>query len=235
MEKLEWRSSRSQAKVVGTIVSIAGALAVTLYKGPPLLYARPSPSSLHRPRASPYSSWAIGGLYLTTDYALVAIWYILLAFIMREYPAELTVMFFYNLCVCLLSFVVGLIAEPHPSAWKIRPDITLASMLCSGVFVSFLNNVVHTWVLHVKGPVYTAMFKPLSIAIAVAMGVLFLGDSLYLGSVIGAILVSIGFYTVMWGKAKEQLAEEDGESGRSELFSTTQRVPLLTSRKTQQV
>lgn len=32
-----------------------------------------------------------------------------------------------------------------------------------------------------KGPVYVTMFKPLSMAIAVAMGVMFLGDTLRLG------------------------------------------------------
>lgn len=40
---------------------------------------------------------------------------------------------------------------------------------------------VHTWGLHVKGPVYVALFRPLSIAIAAVMGVIFLGDALYLG------------------------------------------------------
>jgi hypothetical protein len=50
-----------------------------------------------------------------------------------------------------------------------------------GLLGSCLNNTVHTWALHLKGPVFVAMFKPLSIAIAVAMGVMFLGDTLYLG------------------------------------------------------
>ena len=44
-----------------------------------------------------------------------------------------------------------------------------------------MNNTVHAWALHLKGPVYVAMFKPLSIAIAVAMGVMVLGDTLHLG------------------------------------------------------
>lgn len=44
-----------------------------------------------------------------------------------------------------------------------------------------MNNAIHTWALRLKGPVYVAMFKPLSIAIAVAMGVMFLGDTLHLG------------------------------------------------------
>jgi hypothetical protein len=35
------------------------------------------------------------------------------------------------------------------------------------------------------------------------MGVMFLGDALYLGSVIGSLILSLGFYTVIWGKARE--------------------------------
>ena len=50
-----------------------------------------------------------------------------------------------------------------------------------GLFGSCLNNTVHTWALRLKGPVFVAMFKPLSIVVAIVMGVLFLGDSLYLG------------------------------------------------------
>ncbi|KAI9178520.1 hypothetical protein LWI28_027487 [Acer negundo] len=76
-----------------------------------------------------------------------------------------------------------------------------------------------------KGPVYVAMFKPLSIAIEVTMGVMFLGDTLHLGSVIGAIIISLGFYTVMWGKAKEEIAE-DNEVGK---------VPLLQGYKNELV
>ncbi|KAJ0433058.1 hypothetical protein HanOQP8_Chr17g0656951 [Helianthus annuus] len=100
---------------------------------------------------------------------------------MKEYPAELTVVFFYNLIVSLLAAIVGAFTEPDSSAWRIMPDIALASILCSGVLGSCLNNSVHTWALRVKGPLFVAMFKPLSIAIAVAMGVMFLGDDLYLG------------------------------------------------------
>lgn len=55
---------------------------------------------------------------------------------------------------------------------------------------------VHVWCLHKKGPVYVAMFKPLGIAIAVAMVVIFLGDTLYLGRYIflSAVLASLMFF-----------------------------------------
>ncbi|CAK7328209.1 unnamed protein product [Dovyalis caffra] len=163
-----------------------------------------------------------------TEYVLVPLWYILQTQIMKEYPAELTVVFFYNLSVSIIGAVVALITEGASSAWVVRPNIALASILCSGLLGSCLNNTVHTWALHLKGPVFVAMFKPLSIAIAVAMGVMFLGDTLHLGSVIGATIISIGFYTVMWGKAKEELGGDCNIAGNPEC-SSAQKVPLLQS------
>ncbi|KAK4846220.1 hypothetical protein QYF36_014471 [Acer negundo] len=221
MEKVSSRKRSSQAKVLGTIVSIGGAFVVTLYKGPPIFIVSSSPSiSFDQPlNSSDSNNWVIGGVFLTAEYILLPLWYIVQAKIMKEYPAELTVVFFYNLCVSFIAAIVGIITERDSNAWRVRSNIALASILCSGLFGSCLNNVVHAWALHKKGPVYVAMFKPLSIAIAVAMGVMFLGDTLYLGSVIGAIIISLGFYTVMWGKAKEEIAE-DNEVGSAQTPAT---------------
>ncbi|KAK3033553.1 hypothetical protein RJ639_032401 [Escallonia herrerae] len=232
MEKVAMRSSSSRAKVMGTIVSIAGAFIVTLYRGPRIVPTpSPSISSSQLLRSPALSNWVIGGLFLTTEYILVPMWYIVQAQIMKEYPAELTVVFFYNLSVSILAAIVGLVTEPNSSAWKIKPDIALVSILCSGIFGSAMNNAVHAWALRLKGPVYVAMFKPLSIAIAVAMGFVFLGDTLYLGSVIGATIISIGFYTVMWGKAKEEMGEDNGISNLES--PSVQKSPLLQSYKNQ--
>lgn len=79
MEKVAIRSSTSQAKVLGTVVSISGAFVVTLYKGPPILIAHRPSVSLHQPINTLKSvdrSWAIGGLLLTAEYILVPLWYI---------------------------------------------------------------------------------------------------------------------------------------------------------------
>ena len=60
-------------------------------------------------------------------------------------------------------------------------DNVLTFILSDQGFASSFSTVVHTWGLHLKGPVYVSNFKPLSIAIAAAMTVIFLGDALYLG------------------------------------------------------
>ncbi|MBA0559820.1 hypothetical protein Golob_016764 [Gossypium lobatum] len=231
MEKLVLKRRSSQAKVMGTIISITGAFVATLYKGPAIVKAS---MSLHQPLNSSSTNWVIGGVFLTVQNILIPFWYIVLTKIMEEYPAELTVVFFYNLCVCFIALVVGLVVERNASAWRIRPDITLASVICSGVFSSCLNNTVHSWALRLKGPVFVAMFKPFSIVIAFTMGIVFLAETPHIGSLIGATTISIGFYTLMWGKVKEATAEDNG-SGSTIDSSSSHKDPLLQSYKNGQV
>lgn len=50
-----------------------------------------------------------------------------------------------------------------------------------GIFGSTFQVGISTWCLHRTGPVFVAMFKPLGIVIAAAVGVIFAGDTLYLG------------------------------------------------------
>ncbi|KAF8009851.1 hypothetical protein BT93_J0742 [Corymbia citriodora subsp. variegata] len=224
MEEVSLNRRSSQAKIIGTILSIFGASVITLYKGPPVMFT-PQPSlSLYPLMHASNSNWVIGGILLTGEYILITLWIILLKQIMSDYPAELTVIFFYNVVVCFMTAIVCFVMEHDMSAWRVQ-GIGLASVICSGLFERCLNNIVHTWAIRLKGPFYVAMFKPLSIPVAVAMGVFFLGDTLHLGSLIGAVILSIGFYIVMWGKAKEEMVEE---SVYSQMESPSlQKVPLL--------
>nr|POE83610.1 wat1-related protein [Quercus suber] len=195
MENLSLRSSITQAKIIGTLVSISGALVVLFYKGPTIISPSQSPSlSLHSPRGTSETKWVIGGLLLAVEN--------------------------------LLFQVAALFRRKL--AWTLRPDIALVTIIYSGFFGSSIS-VVIAWALHLKGPVYVSIFKPLSIVIAAAMGVIFLGDALYLGSLIGAIILSVGFYAVIWAKAKEELRKDYfcGSLGSS----SDDKTPLLNSYK----
>ncbi|GFP85477.1 extra-large guanine nucleotide-binding protein 1 [Phtheirospermum japonicum] len=52
---------------------------------------------------------------------------------------------------------------------------------CTGSFWFNVQVSVTAWCLHRKGPLFVAMFHPLSIIIAAVIGIIFLGDVLYLG------------------------------------------------------
>uniref|UniRef100_A0A0D3C039 WAT1-related protein n=1 Tax=Brassica oleracea var. oleracea TaxID=109376 RepID=A0A0D3C039_BRAOL len=187
MEQVVLRSSATQAKIIGGVLSISGALVVVLYKGPKVLSAASftlssSPtSSLHQHLTSSESSWIVGGLLLASQFFFVSVWYIVQTLVMELYPEEITVVFFYNLFATLVSAPICFLAERNWTSWMLKPDITLAAIVYSGVFASVFSVLTHTWGLHLKGPVYVSLFRPLSIAIAVAMGAIFLSDALHLG------------------------------------------------------
>ncbi|ESQ32664.1 hypothetical protein EUTSA_v10004485mg [Eutrema salsugineum] len=230
MEKVSFKERSSVAKVMGTILSLVGALVVVLYHGPRVFLASSPPYKNHRrispPLSSSNSDWIIGGCLLTIKDIFVSASFILQAHIMTEYPAAFTVSFFYTLCVSILTSLTGLAVE-NSSIWIIRFDITLISIVTMGIFTP-VYYVIHSWTVRYKGPLYLAIFKPLSILIAVVMSAIFLGDSIYLGCLIGGVLITLGFYAVMWGKANE-------ENTRLLSLSEKEKTPLLLNQNDDQI
>ncbi|XP_048318072.1 WAT1-related protein At3g28050 isoform X2 [Ziziphus jujuba] len=225
MEKLDWRSTSSLAKSVGTIVSISGAFIVTFYEGPSLLMTSQSVNLSHAQLPVQQPNWIVGGLFLLADCIMTSAWVIVEAKILRKYPVVLIVVFFYCLYVAVLSGSISFIVERDPSAWSLKPNVRLLAVLYSAVFGSAFQVGVCTWCLKRTGPVFVAMFKPLGIVITVIVGVIFMGEAIYFGRLIGAIIIVAGFYSVMWGKAKEAKVDED--AGISILESNRQQAPLL--------
>ncbi|XVE67981.1 hypothetical protein DITRI_Ditri09bG0031700 [Diplodiscus trichospermus] len=240
MEKVALRSSTTQAKIMGTIVSISGTFVVVLYKGPKVLSSLPwtSPSSsafLQWPLdQSAEANWVIGGALLALAFFFYSISSIIQTQVMEIYPHELTVAFFVNLCATIVALPVSLIAESSLSSWRLTYSVTVAAVLFSAVSSSFSYSV-HLWGLHLKGPVYVAIFKPLSIAIAAFTSAIFLGEALHLGSVIGAVILSMGFYAVIWGKAKEEGRIDDDSCSSNLGKLSNDKVPLLQCHKMQDI
>ncbi|KAK9751000.1 hypothetical protein RND81_02G234800 [Saponaria officinalis] len=226
MEKVNWKTITSQSKLIGTAVSIAGAFVATLYEGPPLLaFPATLNSYLHVLVEQSKSKWIIGGFFLGVDCVMASSWVIIQAVILAKYPAELIVVFFYCFFVAIQSGVFTLFVERDLSTWSLVPVLRLLAVLYSAVFGSALQVGLTSWCLRRKGPVFVCMFKPLGVAIAAVAGVLFFGDTLYLGSLLGVIIIILGFYSVMWGKAKEEKTGRDHKL--SDLQSTTPNTPLL--------
>ncbi|KAJ1439031.1 EamA domain [Sesbania bispinosa] len=229
MENLDIGSSISQIKIVGTVLSISGALLVTLYKGAPIgsFQTQPSPSQPAPYLLAETSNWAVGGLFLVIASVSLAVWNIAQAAILKGYPSQLTIVAFYILFGTIQSAILSLIVVRDPNAWNLNADIELISIFYSAVFGSVVTYSVLTWCINRKGPVFVTMFKPVGIAIAAFMSAVFLGDTLHVGSVIGALVIAIGFYTVLWAQSKERNVkglEVDRQSSPS-----AQASPLLES------
>ncbi|XP_048318132.1 WAT1-related protein At5g40240 isoform X2 [Ziziphus jujuba] len=234
MEKLNLRVQSSQAKFVGTIASISGALIVSLYKGPPISNNVPSMNIANELLSMPKSNWVIGGFFLAGHSLFLALLFILQTWIIRDYPAELLVTTMCCIFVTVLSFIVSLIGEKDPTTWRLRPNTELIAIVYSAVYAVALRNVIHTYVLRKKGPVYVSMFKPLGMVIAVFLGVTILGDILHLGSVIGGAVIALGFYAVIWGQAQQDRNRVEVEETKTySSLSHSHTVPLLQNKCTE--
>ncbi|RLN30213.1 hypothetical protein C2845_PM05G09900 [Panicum miliaceum] len=62
---------------------------------------------------------------------------------------------------------------------------------------------LQTWCVGMKGPVFLAMWNPLSLLLTLLCSSL-LGETIHLGSILGGILLVDGLYSVLWGKRKEE-------------------------------
>ncbi|RDY08721.1 WAT1-related protein, partial [Mucuna pruriens] len=209
MEKLNWKANSTRAKSIGTFVSISGALIISLYKGQAIINNHPSNKLTPKMLVSSEQfDWIIGAVFLAAHSFILSFLFILQTWIIQNYPAELVVVLTRSTIVSLLSVPASLISEKDPKALRLGFDVQLLAIGCTAIFSVSFRTVTHMWVMRRKGPVYVAMFKPIGIVFAVILGITFLGDSLYLGSVIGAAVVVIGFYAVIWGKSQEKAEEE---------------------------
>ncbi|KAK8709068.1 hypothetical protein V6N13_060099 [Hibiscus sabdariffa] len=135
MEKLELRSTKSQIKILGTLVSIAGALVITLYKGPTILsppaqpHSEPSPPTM---LTTTSNNWIIGGLFIATACFSLS--------------ANIIGQPVWDHSVC----IVALIAERNPNAWKLSPDIELVSVVYSVKKVQQENKLLKSAVFHIS-------------------------------------------------------------------------------------
>ncbi|KAI9122034.1 hypothetical protein K1719_006723 [Acacia pycnantha] len=206
LEKLKMRSIRSQAKVFGTVATVAGAMVMTLMKGPvlELFWTHGNSSSSHISGGTSLQHAIKGSVMITIGCFSWACFMILQAITLETYPAELSL----TAWICLLGSVegavVGLVMERgNPSIWAISWDTKLLAAVYTGVVCSGMAYYIQGVVMKTRGPVFVTAFSPLCMVIVAIMGSIILAEQLCLGRVIGAIVVVLGLYLVVWGKSKD--------------------------------
>lgn len=209
MEKVKIKSSRGRAKVLGALTCIGGALIFTLWKGYLLKGLVRSPLiSIHGKDSEgglvPYKGdWIKGSALILTAHVAWSAWLILQAKVYEVYPARLSI----NTLVCffatLQSSLLSLIFERNSASWRLDWNIQLLTIVYCGIVISALVYYLQTWCISKNGPVFTAMFTPLILVMVGAFSAFVFSERLHLGSLIGAILIVIGLYLVLWGKSKE--------------------------------
>uniref|UniRef100_A0A0V0GKB8 WAT1-related protein n=1 Tax=Solanum chacoense TaxID=4108 RepID=A0A0V0GKB8_SOLCH len=113
--------------------------------------------------------------------------------------------------MCLMASVecviIGFCVVPKLSEWTLNP-IRAVSVVYNGAMATSFTYFLSSWCIEKKGPLYVSMFNPLFLVISAFLSWILLREKLYLGVVVGSIIVVAGMYGFLWGKKMETNAED---------------------------
>ncbi|CAN6328264.1 unnamed protein product [Urochloa humidicola] len=218
MEKVDLKKARCVAKVVGTLVTVAGAMLMTLYKGRAVemiwtrhvhLHGTHPAAAAAATAASADKDWLTGSIFLIIATLAWASLFILQAATLKSYDAPLTLTTLICFVGTLQAIVVTFVMERDASVWRIGFDMNLLAAAYAGIVTSSIAYYVQGLVIQSRGPVFASAFSPLMMIIVAIMGSFILAENIYLGGIIGSVLIVAGLYSVLWGKHKENLEKEE--------------------------
>ncbi|GAA0183411.1 hypothetical protein LIER_42401 [Lithospermum erythrorhizon] len=208
MEKVHIKKIRCQAKVLGTIVTVGGAMLMTLYKGPVVemlwsKYIHPHQSYVTDTTGTTDKDWFKGSILLILATFAWASFFILQNVTMRAYTAPLSLTALVCFMGTLQSIAVTFVMEHKANVWAIGFDMNLLAAAYAGIVSSSIAYYVQGLVMEKRGPVFVTAFSPLMMIIVAIMGSFILAEKIFLGGILGAVLIVMGLYSVLWGKYKE--------------------------------
>ncbi|VAH65056.1 unnamed protein product [Triticum turgidum subsp. durum] len=154
-----------------------------------------------------FREWFLGSLFIIIATLAWASLFILQAHTLKQYSAPLSLTTLICFVGTLQAIVVTLAMEHRPSVWTIGFDMNLLAAAYAGIVTSSIAYYVQGLVIQKTGPVFASAFSPLMMIVVAVMGSFILSEKIYLGGVLGSVLIVIGLYSVLWGKHKETQAE----------------------------
>ncbi|PON52006.1 Plant-drug/metabolite exporter [Parasponia andersonii] len=222
------------AKVAGTIFCVAGASVITLYKGPTIYSPSPPLQSAAQPLLMSLpslgdakgKSWTLGCIYLIGHCLSWSGWLVLQAPVLKKYPARLSVTSWTCFYGLIQFLIIAAIVERDAQAWIFHTGGEVFTILYAGVVASGIAFAVQIWCIDRGGPVFVAVYQPVQTLVVAIMASIALGEEFYLGGIIGAVLIIVGLYLVLWGKSEEKkfIAQEKAAI-QSTLEHTNNRTP----------
>ncbi|KAH0687890.1 hypothetical protein KY284_018443 [Solanum tuberosum] len=182
LEIVNVEDPRGIAKIIGTLVSLAGVMIMTLYKGAilknlwhPIIY-------IHQGNNVVKEDWVKGSILTVASCITWAIWYIMQAYTLKRYPAQLSLTTWMSFVGAAQSAFYTVIVQHKRAAWTIGFNIDFWSTIYGGIVISGLVGYIQLWCTEQKGPVFVTMFNPLSTILVALLAYFVFGEKLYMGS-----------------------------------------------------
>ncbi|GFP99184.1 wat1-related protein at2g39510 [Phtheirospermum japonicum] len=183
-ERVNVRRLHSQAKIVGTIVTVGGAMIMTLVNGSVigLPWTKTKPGSQSADDEKAHQNPVKGALMITSACFCWSIFYILQATTLKSYPAGLSLTSLICMVGALQGAVLTLVVERSNAAiWSIGWDIKLLAYVYGGIICSGVTYYVSGVIMKEKGPVFVTSFNPLNMIIVAVTSSFVLAEQLNVG------------------------------------------------------
>ncbi|KAL9329116.1 hypothetical protein ACSQ67_004119 [Phaseolus vulgaris] len=208
LEKLNMRTTAGKAKVVGTIIGIGGSMLLTFFKGQELNVKSFHTDLLHKNNQvvtlhTDSSHKFLGALCGFGSCFSFALWLIIQSKINKEYPSHHSSTALMSLMGAIQATAFALYVEKDWNQWKLGSSIRILTVVYTGIVASGLVVIAIAWCVKMRGPLFVSVFNPLMLVLVAVADCLMLGENLYVGSVIGGVLIVCGLYMFLWGKSKE--------------------------------
>ncbi|CAM6083397.1 unnamed protein product [Calypogeia fissa] len=218
IEVVHWFRRDGQAKVLGIVSSCAGAVVMTMYKGPAVLqlwndvvhgltsFVTSQPEDMGYADMGSLqlqgwmNRWRFGGLCLIGSCVCMASFMNLQAPLLKRFPAPVSILAYAYGFGAICMAITGYFAVPDTSEWALGFNVDLGVVLWNGVIASAVIFGINGWCLNRVGPLFVASYIPLQTVITGILSLFFLGSIIYLGSIIGAVFVLTGLLLVSWSR-----------------------------------
>jgi len=195
-------------KLLGALLCVGGTMMVSLLRGPELHMWRTNLLRHAHDQAPANTAGAphdmvVGTFWLCGSCVSYALYFIVQERLVKVYPSTYWMAMLTSLVGSVQSFIVGVFLVHERSEWMLKWDLKLLSVVYSGVLNTGLAFLLISWVISRSGPIYPAMFNSVSLVVTTVLDSVLLGTSIYIGSVLGIVLVVMGMYAFLWGKGTE--------------------------------